>query len=259
MQVLSKLLGWAIRTLSVLSLLGIVGVSDVPDLAGAWAMLQVYPQVAELPLVGSSSQTSYVVQFVDIEQDEKQLRMRDRYCFTVVESDSPLATTVIPDAFMASLRPQLRAATLVRDESGETRFIQDRYVEVRGAKLENEESDPLPKDPGDPRIVDQDGDGSLGMTVRIKLLGILDEEIHVVQRVQYALSGVVVSAQRIEGNVEWSDEQVVLDATNPILMAESNSSPDPDPSKHVFVMLRLQDEWTCEWLREHWRAVFGLE
>lgn len=245
-------------TLLAVSLIAIAGLGEVPDLSGNWAMLQVYPLVAELPVGGSSSQTSYVVQFVTVEQDEEQLQMTDRYCFTVVEDDSPLSNTVIPDSFMAALRPQPRTATLSQ-EGEEIRFIQETYVEVRGATLEDEANDALPTDLDDPRIFDQDEDGSPGMTVVIKLLGFLHEEIYVVQRVQYALSGVVVSPDRIEGRVDWSDEQNVLAATSSMLMAESSSSPDPDPTKHIFVMVRLQEDWTCEGLREQWREVFGLE
>ena len=247
-----------VLALMFVALVSVVGLGVFPDLSGDWAMLQVYPLVAELPLGGTSSQTSYVVQFVTIEQDEEQLTMTDRYCFTVVEDDSPLSDTVIPDAFMAALRPKPRTATLA-DEGGETLFVQERYVEVRGATLDDEANDLLPNDLDDPRIFDQDEDGSPGMTVVIKLLGFLNEEIYVVQRVQYALSGVVVSPDRIEGSVDWSDEQMILDATSSMLMAESSSTPDPDPAKHIFIMLRLQEDWTCEDLREQWREVFGLE
>ena len=258
MQSPFKLRRCPVLALLAVAWVGLVGLGAVPDLIGDWVMLQVYPLVAELPLGGSSSQTSYVVQFVTIEQSESELLMTDRYCFTVVEDDSPLSNTVIPDAFMAALRPSPRTATLT-DEGAEVRFIQERYVEVRGATLEDPLNDPLPTDLDDPRIFDQDGDGSPGMTVVIKLLGILSEKIYVVQRVQYALSGIVISPDRIEGSVDWSDEQIVLDATSSMLMAESSSSPDPDPTKHVFIMLRVQEDWTCEGLREQWREVFGLE
>ena len=65
------------------------------DLSGTWIMLQVYPRIASLPVVGESTQTSFVVQFVDIEQDGASLVMQDRYCFTVIEESSPLAATEI--------------------------------------------------------------------------------------------------------------------------------------------------------------------
>lgn len=235
---------------------GVVGA--IPDLNGAWGMLQVYPRIAVLPLVGESSQTSYVVQRVSIEQDDDLLTMTDSYCFTVIEDTSPLATTEIPAGFMAALRPDSREATL-SDSDGEITFIQQRYTEVRGATLDDAVNDTLPVDPDDLRVLDQDEDGFPGMTVNVSILGFIEAQIYVIQRVKYALSGIVISSDRIEGVIEWSDEQVVLAATNPLLMADSTGYPDPDPSRHIFVMIRAQEAWTCEWLAEHWRVVFGIE
>ena len=42
-------------------------------------------------------------------------------------------------------------------------------------------------------------------------------------------------------------------------MAGTESMQDPDPANHWFVMLRAEEDWTCEWLREHWRELFGME
>lgn len=250
-----------VRVFLGLLLVTLVGGSawgTIPDLNGTWVMLQVYPRIAVLPLVGESFQTSYVVQRVDIQQDEDLLTMTDSYCFTFIEDTSLLATTEIPAAFMAALRPDPREATL-GDNDGEITFIQERYIEVRGAILDDEIIDALPIDPDDPRVWDQDEDGFPGMTVNVNLLGFIEAQIYVVQRVQYALSGMVTSEDRIEGSIEWSDEQVVLAATNSLLMADSTGYPDPDLSKHRFVMIRAQEAWTCEWLAEHWREVFGFE
>jgi len=150
---------------------------------------------------------------------------------------------------MASLVPAARSAILV-EQTGSLHFESSTYVEVRGALLEDPVSDPLPTDPEDPRVIDQDEDGEPGMTVRITLLGILEGETYVVQRMSYRLSGVVVGSDRIEGTIEWSDEQTVLGATNPLLKAETVGTLDPDPAAHRFVMVRVDETWTCETLRE---------
>jgi len=239
-------------------LIGCAAFGTPPDLQGTWAMLQVYPRIAQLPLVGESTQTSHVVQLVDVQQNGMSLVMTDRYCFTAIEESSSLATTEIPDAFMRALRPSPREATLGEQDDVIT-FTQTRYFEIRGAVLKNPETEELPVDPADPRVIDQDGDGFPGMTVNVTLLGLMEAQIYVVQRVQYQLQGVVLSMDRIEGLVAWTDEQIVLEATSPLLMAGSESIQDPDPTKHFFVMLRAEEDWTCEWLRENWRVLFGLE
>ena len=244
--------------LSAVLLVGSAALATPPDLEGTWAMLQVYPRIAQLPLVGESTQTSHVVQLVDVDQDGLSLVMTDRYCFTMIEESSVLATTEIPDAFMRALRPSPREATLGEQDDVIT-FEQAPYFEIRGAVLENPETDELPVDPEDPRVFDQDEDTFPGMTVNVSIFGLIEAQIYVVQRVQYELSGTLSSADRIEGLIRWADQQIVLEATSPLLMAGTESIQDPDPAKHRFVMLRAQEEWTCEWLRDNWRAVFELE
>lgn len=239
-------------------LVGTGGFGAIPDLAGSWAMVQVYPQTAVLPFAGEVTRTSYVVQLVDIEQHGVTLTMRDSYCLTFVDDGTPLVTTEIPIAFMASLRPLPRTATL-REQGGEIALVQQPYLEVRGAVLENAEADALPTSPDDPRVFDQDGDGYPGMTVLVKILGILEGKTYVVQRVRYTLSGRVVAPDRIEGNIEWSDEQTVLEATNSLLKIDTIGYPVPDPTKNIFVMIRMQESRTCEWLRDHWWELFGFE
>lgn len=239
-------------------LVGIGGFGAIPDLEGSWAMVQVYPQTAVLPFAGEVTRTSYVVQLVDIEQHGGTVTMRDSYCLTFVDDGTPLVTTEIPTVFMAALRPLPRTATL-SEQGGEIAFVQQPYLEVRGAVLENAETDALPIDPDDPRVFDQDGDGYPGMTVLVKILGIIEGRTYVVQRVRYALSGRVVAPDRIEGNIEWSDEQTVLEATNPLLKIDTIGYPVPDPNKNIFVMIRMQESWTCEWLGEYWRELFGFE
>lgn len=239
----------------------LVGISvhgALQNLEGRWAMVQVYPQIALLPFAGEVSRTSYVVQWVEVEQDGATLTMRDSYCLTFVDDGTPLVTTEIPASFMAALRPLDRTATL-SEEGDAIVFVQPPYVEVRGAVLENAESDALPTDPDDPRVFDQDGDGHAGMTVLVKILGIIEGQTYVVQRVRYALLGRVVGPDRIEGSIEWSDEQTVLEATNALLKVDTIGVPDPDPTKHIFVMTRMQESRSCEWLGQHWWELLGFE
>jgi hypothetical protein len=212
-------------------------------------MVQVFPEIARLPIAGEVERMSIVAQFVQVDQVGTALTMFDSYCFTDVRDGTPLVSTIIPEAFMASLTPTARSATLIPQTSSvllESSF----YVEVRGALLEDPASDPLPTESQDPRVVDQDGDGHPGMTVRVTILGILEGETYVVQRVRYRLSGVLVETGRVEGTIAWTDEQSVLGATNPLLEVDTVGMHHPDPAAHRFVMIRVDETWTCETLRE---------
>ena len=235
---------------------GCGALARLPDLTGTWAMIQVYPQIAILPMAGEVPRSSTVAQFVEITQSGSMLTMRDTYCFTDVDDGTPLVETVIPEAFMASLVPGPRTAILV-EQTESVRFEASTYVEVRGAVLDDPLSDPLPTDASDLRVFDQDGDGNPGMTVHVTILGLVEGETHVVQRVSYRLSGAVISRDRIEGTIEWTDEQVVLGATNALLKADTIGSLDPDPDAHRFVMVRVDKTWTCETLRDQLDVIIG--
>ncbi|MFC2100012.1 hypothetical protein ACFLSF_04195 [Candidatus Bipolaricaulota bacterium] len=237
-------------------LIGEPVIAELPDLSGTWAMAQVFPQIAILPIAGEVFRSSTVVQFVDIEQDGSAITMLDRYCFTVVNDGTPLVTTKIPDEFMASLVPTTRTAVLRETDAGIS-FEQPTYVEVRGAALSDPLAEALPIDPLDPRVIDQDGDGQPGMTVRVTILGIIQGETYVVQRVQYRLSGWVVDPDRIEGRIEWIDEQSVLAATNSLLETDTIGVPDPDPAAHRFVMVRVDLQSTCDELRDRLEEILG--
>jgi len=249
-----------VRTVVCAVLLSVVGACAVlanpPDLSGPWAMVQIYPQIAILPLAGEVPRSSTVVQFVDITQDADLLTMVDRYCFTDVDDGTPLVKTVIPPGFMASLRPSPRTGFVRESEEG-TVFESAPYLEVRGAVLDDPAVDPLPTEPDDPRVIDQDSDGHPGMTVRVTVLGIVEGETYVVQRVTYHMTGRLVAPDRIEGRIDWTDEQTVLEATNPLLEADTIGAPDPDPAAHRFVMIRVDPAWTCETLRERLGEILG--
>ena len=52
--------------------------------------------------------------------------------------------------------------------------------------------------------------------------------------------------------------QTVVEATNPLFMETFSDDTDPDPTKHKFVMIRVDETWTCETLREQLPAILGL-
>jgi hypothetical protein len=216
-----------------------------PDLTGGWAMIQYLPEVADLPFIGEVTITAVVGLLVTVEQNGTQVTMHDTYCFTDVHTSSPLLTSEIPDAFMHSLNPDPRTAVLEPSESG-WRLVQDWHCEVRGAVLEDPLAEPLPVDAFDPRVVDQDEDGRPGMTVPVTVLDLVRGNTYVVQRLRYRVIGRLVDSDTIEGEIEWTTEQNVITATDALLMLSFDEWPDPDRSKHRFVMRRVRSCSRCE-------------
>jgi hypothetical protein len=128
---------------------------------------------------------------------------------------------------------------------------------VKGVRLENPESDPLPTSADDPRVFDQDGDGNPGVTVHVEVMGLIGGDIYVVQRDRTRLSGVVTSDVAIDGLVEWTSEQSVLGASNAFLLGGTAVRPDPDLSHSYFRARRVEGHVTCADLADVAEALFG--
>lgn len=215
------------------------------DLSGTWAEWQVLSEFATLPLVGEVVRTSTVTMRVTLEQVGDALDVRWTYCASEIDNGSAVASTLIPEAFLASLG-EVRTVAQLDLGASTVRFAQPWTTEVRGCRLADPERDALPASPDDPRVIDQDGDGKPGLTVQVSALGLVEGEVYVVQRVRTRLTGIVVSSDRIEGLVEWTTEQVTLAASNPVFLGTIPSRPDPAVENSAFVLARIDPAWTCD-------------
>ena len=137
-------------------------------------------------------------------------------------------------------QPVLDAELVYKDKT--TLFRQSPLFLVMGASLRRPRGDPLPSHQLDPRVTDADGDGKPGVTVRVH--GLIDGEIYLVQRTWSALRGRSVHAERFEGNLVHGKEEVVLGATHQILSVFPTTRPNPD--KSFFVMEKTTDDAGCD-------------
>ena len=173
-----------------------------------------------------------------------------------MDNGSAIATTLIPDALLRSLG-EVAALGSIDASVTPTQFVQPWTTEVRGARLDDPERDPLPTRADDVRVVDQDGDGNPGLTVHVSALGFLRGDVYVVQRVRTRLVGALVSADRIEGLIEWTTEQVTLAATSLLFLGALPSRPDPIAEHSTFVLVRINPAWECADILAHRVEIFG--
>lgn len=225
------------------------------DLSGTWAHMQVYSQYATFPMVGRVRNVTTVILCVQMEQTESVVVLRDAYCATTIDNGTILASTVIPDAFLSSLSPNPRFATLEQTEDG-LRFVQEWYTEIRGVRLDDPENEALPTAEDDPRVFDQDGDGKPGMTVKSKIIGLFSGETYVVQRVHYRLIGTVTSHDTIEGLIEWTNEQITIGASSSFFASDIQPIVDPVVENSHFIAKRIDPEMDCKTLKETWKDLF---
>ncbi len=228
----------------VLAGASISGMPTEPDLTGRWAILQVTSQIGAIPLVGERVRSTSSRALLDVTHAGHEVVAVESACSTTIDNGTSLVRTVIPEAFLASMPVGSWTATLEPSATG-ILFERPWRTTVNGVVLDDPENDPLPTDASDPRVFDQDGDGNPGLTVRVSVAGLFQGEVYVVQRDRSRLSGAVVSADRVEGLVEWTSEQSVLGASNSFFLGGAASRPDPVAEHSYFVARRVADNFTC--------------
>ena len=91
-----------------------------------------------------------------------------------------------------------------------------------GVRLDDPSNDPLPTDPEDDRIFDQEGDGKLGATASVAggIDGgeLLSGEAYFVQRQKFSYSGTRNRNGKLTGALDDHSNQQVVDATNGFLL-----------------------------------------
>jgi len=228
-----------------------------PDLSGSWAMVQVTSDYVEYPFAGRRKRTTYLMLRLEIDQSGTSLLIRETHCSAYVDDGTDFVATEIPGAFLRSIGEVERTASLHRDGSG-WRFVYPWGVTVHGAVLEDPARDPLPTDAEDPRVFDQDEDGKPGITVRVTILGLGGGEVYAVQRLTKHLEGPVISEDRLEGLIDWTNEQVIIDAQEELLKMDVRAEADPVAENSRFVAVRVPADLPCVELAVIWRVLFGL-
>jgi hypothetical protein len=228
----------------------------LPDLSGTWAVLQVTSQIGAVPILGERPRNATGLALAAVTQDGAQLHGAESACSTNLDLGTSLVTMVIPAAFIASLPPTSWDADVSWNGS-EWRFERPWVTTVNGAVLADPVNDPLPTSADDPRVVDQDRDGKPGLTVHITIIGFISGEVYVVQRDRSRLVGTVVSADAIDGLVEWTSEQSVLGASSSAFLGGTAARLDPVPEHSFFRARRVTAATTCADLVATADLIFG--
>ncbi|MEI6873567.1 MAG: hypothetical protein WCL50_00395, partial [Spirochaetota bacterium] len=92
-----------------------------------------------------------------------------------------------------------------------------------------------------PLLLDPDGDGHPGVTVRIAIGGGLKGELYITRRGIYRDHLALFPEGRWIGRVEDHSEQFVVGASMDILRQESNNRQIPDPGMNPVVLVRVPD------------------
>ncbi len=228
----------------------------LPDLSGTWAVLQVSAQIGAVPILGERPRNGTSLALSVVAQGGTRLHGTESACSTTLDLGTSLVTMEIPAAFIASL-PATQWDAELSWTGVAWRFERPWVTTVNGAVLADPLNDPLPTSPDDPRVVDQDGDGKPGLTVRITIIGFISGEVYVVQRDRSRLVGTVVSADAIDGLLEWTSEQSVLGASSSAFLGGTAARLDPVPEHSFFRARRVAAATTCTDLVAAAALIFG--
>lgn len=221
-----------------------------PNLSGPWALFQVISEYWEAPFLGERARRIYQIAKVQVDQTGSDLVLRsEAICLMTFDMGTSIVQISITPAFLASTQIGPVPGRVVREEDGIFLEIPE-FIVVNGARLADPTSDPLPTSPEDPRVVDPDGDGKPGFTVRVRILGLIPGETYVVQRLRQWYKGALEGGELVRGTIAWEDEQVTLGASASFFLVSGKGRPDPDPNRSFFVMRRIHGGETCEDLVE---------
>jgi hypothetical protein len=210
------------------------------DLVGRWAHFDV------VAYEDADMRTSIIsFGFNDFSIVDGELVDQASFCFAEQTTNQPI-TTSISDAATQAIRPPSTPVE-VEEVDGVLTIHRPATPTPVGVRLANPAEDPLPTDPADPRVVDDDGDGNPGITVRIKVTEDLQGELYIARREIFAYDAALVSPDRLEGTVTDRSEQLVIGASNPIFATSKAQWVQlADLSQSPIVLVRVDETWDCD-------------
>lgn len=192
--------------------------------------------------------------FTDLDLVDGRLVATESFCFSEHRSDQPIRVEM-PDAATSAIRPVPVAVDLTV-EDGRAQLFRPETPTGIGVHLANPADDPLPTDPADPRIADDDGDGRPGVTARVTVSPELAGEIYLARREIFAYDVDERSDGSLTGVVHDRSEQLVVGASNPAFLTRAAWTQHPDLTKSPIVLRPVGRDWDCERLRAERAALF---
>ena len=144
----------------------------------------------------------------------------------------------------------------IAENGEEISFKLNKDWELRGANMDDPSTEAMVNADSDTRIFDHDGDGNPAFTIQFSST-LASGKMYYVQRLSHILTGKVVSEGKIEGNVEWTDEQYAHQATeNGNLKGQKTT--ETDKTKSVFQLVKVDDSMDCATLLEQIDTIFDI-
>lgn len=195
--------------------------------------------------------------FTDFTIEDGELVEKDCFCTSNFKANQDFTTT-FPDAATQAIQPR-EAVVSLTNENGTWRIYRPATPTLIGAT--GDPAQPLPfADPAAATLSDDDNDGKPGVTVFVRLFGLIDGEIYIARREIFENDMMLFSDGSLRGIVIDTSEQLVIDASLAILNTPNNPDQWPDRGLSPIILIPISDEVdTCEKLLELRDELFPQE
>lgn len=218
-----------------------------PDLSGDWRMDLYVVSHARIPVLGTTTILAHTLFQATVDGPPGEQVLHTRPCRLNPQTTRPIATTIVPQAFVDHLPSKDVPLVMSQDPAGAWRFTGDmqpqdvgwtrkKYTPTAGALV--------PQDKDHPSVLDFEGDGHPGATVHLDAPLFGNIEIYVVQTAHTLLSASVGDARIIEGHANpKSFGQRTIGASNRLFV--SNPDIQLDPGQSSFRLARVPAGTSC--------------
>lgn len=214
----------------------------VAAMAGHYGHYDVVAYYSETP---NGPLSTFVISygFTDLVIENGNLVEYDCFCHAGHKANQNM-TTMFPDAATQAILPR-SAVVDVYEENGVWRLWRPATPTLIG--IDGNPDVPLSMDPNDPLINDADNDGKPGVTVFVKLFGLIKGEIYLARREIFQNDMTLYSDGSLRGTVIDDSEQLVVGASLGILNTPNNPDQWDDPGLNPILLVPIPDDIdTCE-------------
>jgi len=182
--------------------------------------------------------------FTDLDVVDGELMATESFCHAEHRSDQPIRTTM-SDAATSAIKP-VSTPVALSTEGGRTRLQRPETPTGIGIELADPANDPLPTDPDDPRVVDDDGDGNPGVTAHIEVSEDLQGDLFIARREIFAYDVLAQDDGSLTGTVSDHSEQLIVGASNPMFITREPWVQVADRSKSPIILQPVGRDWDCD-------------
>ena len=194
--------------------------------------------------------------FTELVIENGELVAYDSFCSAAHKANQNMVTS-FPDAATQAIVPR-SVAVDVYEEDGEWKMWRPPTPTLLG--IDGDPDVPLSMDPNDPLINDDDNDGKPGVTVFVKLFGLIRGEIYIARREIYQNYLTLYSDGSLRGTVVDDSEQLVIGASLRILNTPNNPAQWDDPGLNPVILIPIGDDiCSCEELMANRDLLFPEE